>query len=149
MMVGGTISVPFILTPAMCIDRRDGLCAQFDRAVAHHLSLRVAGYAAAVHRSVFSQGTAVAFVFVNGVIITGCCCVVCRRSHQHQFNNPITAAVEPITDWKLLYPFSHCFRDGRGHEIVFSTSSSSSLLWLNTTYATMMSALRPKRSRRR
>lgn len=130
MMVGGTISVPFILTPAMCIDRRDGPCAQFDRAVAHHLSLRVAGYAVAVHRSVFSQGTAVAVavVFVNGAIITDCCCVVCRRSHQHQFNNPITAAVEPVTDRKLLYRFSYCFRYVRGRTIVLST-----LLYLNTT----------------
>ena len=129
MMVGGTISVPFILTPAMCIDRRDGPCAQFDCADAHHLSLRVVSYAAAVvHRSMFSQGTAVAAVFVHGVIITGCCCVVCRRSHQHQFNNPITAAVEPVTDRKLLYRFSYCFRYVRGRTIVLST-----LLYLNTT----------------
>ena len=99
-MVGGTISVPFILTPAMCIGQKDGPCSQFDR-VDHPFRLRV-GHAAAVHRSVFSQGTAVAFVFVNGIIITGCCCAVCRRSHQHQFNNPITAADEPVTDRNLL-----------------------------------------------
>jgi hypothetical protein len=43
-------------------------------------------------------------------------------------HNPITAAVEPVTDRKLLYRFSYCFRYVRGRTIVLST-----LLYLNMT----------------